>query len=506
MQQKVSLRRRILKAASSSRFFWAIVLFMVLQASWIALSARYPMAFDEDFHFGIIRIYAHHLSPFLSGQPAGADAYGAVARDPSYLYHYLMSFPYRLISVFISNQTAQVIGLRFVNIALMASGLVVYRRLLLKVGASRAITNFCVLIFVLLPVVPLLAGQINYDNLLLPVSGLALLAAVELVDELSDYRRINVKLLIITLILCLLASLIKYAFLPIFLAIGLYFLFGLKRAFPTFRKLLGSFGFGFSLMTQKVRWLLVVALVISSGLFIQRYGVNVVRYHTPVPDCSKVLSVKECSAYGPWIRDYDFKINKVDEEHSPFVFTADWVYGMWLRLFFSLGGPSTDYQTRGPLPVGAVAAIGFAILGLGVVIRYGRRVYRRHHSGALWLLAVAAIFYIGTLWLDEYLAYVRTGQPVAINGRYLLPVLLPLFMLIALATKEALREKPALKLELAGIAVISLLWGGGALTYILRSNDTWNWPNQAVLKANHAVQNTLGPVTPGYYEQTLFLK
>src|SRR6185312_5810861 len=110
MQQKVPLRRRILTIVSSPRFFWAIVLLLAFQASWIALSARYPMAFDEDFHFGVIRIYAHHLSPFLSGQPPGADAYGAVAHDPSYLYHYLMSFPYRLISLFTDNQTAQVIA------------------------------------------------------------------------------------------------------------------------------------------------------------------------------------------------------------------------------------------------------------------------------------------------------------------------------------------------------------------------------------------------------------
>ena len=81
----------------------------VLQAAWIALSGRYPMAFDENFHLGIIRLYAHHISPFWSGQPAGANAFGAVARDPSYLYQYLMSFPYRLVSIFTSSQTAHVL-------------------------------------------------------------------------------------------------------------------------------------------------------------------------------------------------------------------------------------------------------------------------------------------------------------------------------------------------------------------------------------------------------------
>jgi hypothetical protein len=141
-----------------------------------------------------------------------------------------------------------------------------------------------------------------------------------------------------------------------------------------------------------------------------------------------------------------------------------------------------------------------------LIILYGRKVYHGHHRGALWLLAVATIFYVGALWFDDYLSYVRTGQPVAINGRYLLPVLLPIFMLVALAGREAFKKMPNVKLTLASVAIVSLLWGGGALTYILRSNDAWDWPNSSVLKANHVLQDMLGPETPGYNTPGLFLK
>jgi hypothetical protein len=99
------------------------------------------MAFDEDFHLGIIRLYAHHLLPFWSSQPVGGDAYGAVARDPSYLYHYLMSFPYWLISQFTHDTTIQVLILRFINIGLFASGLVLFRRLLTRTFASPALLH-----------------------------------------------------------------------------------------------------------------------------------------------------------------------------------------------------------------------------------------------------------------------------------------------------------------------------------------------------------------------------
>ncbi len=84
---------KIYNFVSSRFFFRLIVAVSLLSAVWIALSARYPMAFDEDFHLGLIRLYASHGWPFWSGQPANADVFGAVARDPSFLYHYLMSFP-----------------------------------------------------------------------------------------------------------------------------------------------------------------------------------------------------------------------------------------------------------------------------------------------------------------------------------------------------------------------------------------------------------------------------
>ncbi|MGI0134888.1 MAG: hypothetical protein ACREBW_08030, partial [Candidatus Micrarchaeaceae archaeon] len=84
------------------------------------------MAFDENFHFGLIQLHADQWLPFFTHQPANADAYGAIARDPSYLYHFLMSIPYRLIRLITPNTTAQIIALRLINIALFTSGFVLF--------------------------------------------------------------------------------------------------------------------------------------------------------------------------------------------------------------------------------------------------------------------------------------------------------------------------------------------------------------------------------------------
>jgi hypothetical protein len=501
---KPSFARRSVAVISSPVFFRWIVGLLVLQAAWIALSGRYPMAFDEDFHLGIIRLYAHHLLPFWSGQPSDASRFGAVARDPSYLYQYLMSFPYRLISVFTHDQTIQVLLLRAINIGLFTSGLLLYRRLLAKTGASTAIVNLCLLLFVLVPVVPLLAAQINYDNLLLPLTALALLLAVRFDARLVKQKQIDVKTILQLLILCLLGSLVKYAFLPIFVAV---IAFLAVRVWQYRRQLPPRLGLANSwyVVDGWLRVALLLALVLAAGLFAERYAVNLVRYHNPVPDCSKVLSVKQCSDYGPWIRNYNYSINKIDEAHNPLVFSGDWLYGMWLRLFFAVDGPATDYQTRGPLPVPGISAIVFAAIAVIATMASYRKLLKIYNTPLLALFVSVGGFYGATLWLDNYRAFLQTGQPVAINGRYLLPVLLPMLLIGAVAVAEVLKRRQTAKLLVSGLAILCLVWGGGTMTYILRSNDQWYWPNQTVHNMNQWVRNVAGPITPGYGRPTEFL-
>lgn len=497
--------KQISSLLSRKYFFWAIMALFILEAAWIALSGTYPMAFDEDFHLGVIRIYAHHISPFLASQPAGADSLGAVARDPSYLYQWLMSFPYRLITSVTHNFTVQVIFLRAINIAVFAWALVLYRRVLLRIDASKALANAVLAVFVLIPVTPLLAAQINYDSLFLVASAAALLLTLDIYQELATYKRLNMSRSLQLLIVCSLGCLVKFAFLPIAAACVLFLLWQIARTFRSWRKILLNIGFGLTLIERRVRWLLLIGVVLSVGLFAQRYAVNAVRYHQPLPDCDAVLSVEQCKSYGPWARDYYRSQTKpVDATRSPLVFTADWFYGMWLRLFFAVDGPATDFQTRGPLIIPGVSAIVFAVATAVAAGLKGPQLWRKYKSPVTALFAAVIVLYIASLWLQEYKAFLHTGVAVAINGRYLFPVLPIIFLYGALAWRELL-GKSRLKLAVAGVAIVSLLWGGGALTYILRSNDTWYWPHSVLRGANHSLQNALGPITPGYKDPIAFM-
>ncbi|HEY1835515.1 MAG TPA: hypothetical protein VGG13_01710 [Candidatus Saccharimonadales bacterium] len=491
-----TLLQRFYAVLNSRRFSKAILAFFVIEAAWIALSAAYPQAFDENFHFGLIKVYSHYWLPFLSHQPPNANAYGAVPRDPSYLYHYTMSFPYRLIALFVHGQTAQVIILRFINIALAATGLVLFRRVLLRARVSLALTNLCLALFVLIPIVPQVAGQVNYDNLLFPLVAWACLLTMRAADELK-VRKPSARTLLTLATVCVFMSLVKYEALPIFVGIVLFLAYELGRNFRgRWRQLLPRLWESWQRQSRIAQLVLAALFVISLGFFAERDGVNLVKYHTFTPDCSKVLSVNACSAYSPWY--FNYQSHRVVAAHrgsidfaNPIAYTEEWVYLLWYRLFFAINGP-VQFTNYPPLPLPAAAGALLGITSIVAVILWRRRIF--NHSPYLVLFSVITVIYLLTLWAAGYAQYRHTHVLEMMNGRYLLPILLPIVAIVAKPFSLMLRRFPRLKISLAALALLFFVEGGGVFTFIMRSDNTWDWQNTAVVHVNNAARKTLRPV------------
>ena len=487
---------RFVRILSSRAFFLGVLIFFCLQALWIALSAVYPMAFDEEVHFGIIKIYAGQLSPFLSGQPEGADSFGAVARDPSYLYHYLMSFPYRVIAHFTDSQSAQVVVLRLLNIPILALGLVLFRKVLLRARLSPALVNLSILLFTLIPIVPFLGGQINYDNLLLVLVPLLCLFAYDVMVGLKKQRILLVPLVWLVIVF-LTASLVKYAFLPIGLAAILFLLvYGIRHFRGAWDKICPTLAASFKAISPIRKVVMGILLLAMVVLFVQRYGVNAVTYHHPVPPCDAVIGEQKCASYGPWQRNHLLAQSKGDFDRSPLTYAATWTYWLWHRMFFVVNGPGSLYATRPPLPLPYIATALIAVSGVTALILLWRQVFRGRAYLGFFLGMI--VLYCATLWLEDYSQYLETSQPVAINGRYLLPLVLLGVALIGQAFSYALRAQHRLKAGLAAAAIILFLQGGGAMGFILRSDETWNWQNKTVIRLNNGARQALSLVTFEY--------
>jgi len=484
---------RIVRVLSSRLFWYGILVFFVLESLWVAVSSVYPMAFDEDFHLGLIKLYSHYWLPFLHQQPAGADALGAVARDPSYLYHYLFSFPYRVVALFTDSQTAQIIVLRLLNIGLFAVALVLFRRVLRVAGSSPALRNVSLAIFVLIPIVPLLAGQINYDNLVLPLMAWVCLLAHAALGQLKR-REINYRTLGLLLSVSLLASLVTHIFLPIMVVvIGFVGGCALAAFWKHGKALRTALRAGFFGLSRWSKIGLMSLLVVSLGLFVQRDGVNVLSYGTPVPDCGQVLGVGRCDGYSPWARNELFAEQKNGSAMDrPLDYTTTWLMSLHFRSFFVVSGPNNQFANYPPLPLPSATAIVVLLSGVVALLLHWRQAFAGRRLLVLFL-CISTVYAVA-LWLEDYSQYRYTGQPVAVNGRYLLVIVLPLAAIFGRALRLALQPVAGLKPWLTVAVLLLFLQGGGVLSYISRSDASWDWPTSWVVTMNDTARRMLAPV------------
>lgn len=475
-----SLSRFVYRIVDSSKFFIIVLGLFGLGAAYIALVSLYPMAFDEEVHIGIIRIYAELWNPFSLVQKPEYDSFNALNADPSWLFHYLMSFPYRLLDWFGMSGDAIIVTLRILNIAIFMSALMIFKKVLTAAGLSRAMAHGILALVIAVPVVSLLAAHVNYDNLVMLITAVLFYYAIKVREGLRTQHRILLVPFTIVSAMFLYGAVVKYAYLPIAVGVVGYLLFELWRAWrESGRVLLQNFRADLRASSVALLTLLFIVLMGGFALVSERYIGNLVQYGSPVPRCDKVLSVERCQAFGPFGRDYRYEQNKSDTfqpKSLPAFIWQDWAEGMNRRLFFAIASPAVGYDTKPPLAVPIKIAFVLTLLGLVLFLVFSRSVLARYP--VLWLFLVPSLLYIVALIIQLYGSYIRTGWPVALNGRYLIP-LLPLLGALAFAAFQRLFGVFNIQryaVLLLAVVLLLLTQGGGALTYAYAAEPHWLWP------------------------------
>jgi hypothetical protein len=289
-----------------------------------------------------------------------------------------------------------------------------------------------------------------------------------------------------------------YAFLPIFLAValflGLLFIWhlrhqGLSKSWQQIRQ-------DFIKLPMASKIILPLLVLLSVGLFGQSYGYNVVKFHTPVARCQRIYSLEDCLNYAPYRRDYeshrDLVAGKLQFQYSPnpISFTTnDWIRIMTFNMFFALNGEVSHFKVGNPLPLPQLLAELIGFFGLIFVVWYQKWLRQNYRLG---FLLFVSLVYIAVLWFQEYSGFKFNGYAVAIQGRYLIPVILVLYLTVALAFARAVRRWLPAKAILAWLSIaVLLLQGGGAMVFIIRSDNYWYWPNATVQRVNHDAQKVL---------------
>lgn len=486
----------------SRGFFFAVLAVLIFQAGWIALSGRFPMAYDEQNHLGIVKLYAEHPAPFWSEPPPGPAPYSSVSRDPSYVYHWLMSLPYHLFDIFLPADDQKILAYRFISIGLFAVGLILYRRVLLKTAASKALVHSVLAVFVLIPTVPYLAGQMNYDNLLFLLVATILLLTMSVIDDLRRGTLRAVKLAMFAS-LAMLTGLVKFPFLAILLPLTLWigYIYWRNRRKGHWRNSLQQLRLSFRSAPRLIRIVTVLLLLVSTTLFVERYGVNIVRYGTPTPECDQVLSVERCMAFGPWKRNYDIYQAKLEGRLDPIsvnpllFFWDNWLIVLVWQFFYTLNGPIDGFSVGFPLPGAYYSGVAMASVGALLVLVFRRHVFRRPYMRGL---VFVSLFYVFVLWAQNYSDFLRLNLATAIQARYIVLVLPVLLLGLALAYSRALRSLPSVKVALVlAVLAVFVTQGGGIGVYIMRSDPLWWWQSGRVIQVNQAAQRLLAPIVIG---------
>lgn len=460
--------QKVINFLGSKWVFGATTLIFTAETTWLAVTSRFPMPFDESYHLGMIQFFSHHLNPIITSQPPDSYRFGAIIQNPSWLYHYLMSFPYRLIELFTHDLAIQVIGLRLIDVGLMIVNLFILRKLLRLVRLSDSLTNVVLLIFALTPMVTVLSAQISYDNLFILLTTLSIYETILMARELNR-QYFNVRRFLGLLSICLFASLVKFAFLPILLAITVVITWKLATYLRADRaKMLSQISASFSNLSVFTKAFLLIMTVLSVFLFVRFYGVNTVKYHDPVPRCNQLLSKKDCLHYYSWYLSYSSqqyaRTHSANIEHlNVGQYTGGWLITMSEHPYSAVTPLKPTFYVSPLLYIGVLI---FLVISFDCTVVNFKKII--HKNRGLLLVLFVSLVYILFLWGRNYWEYLHVGQPLAVSGRYLIPILAYIYAVLGLGMSYSLRSGRAviIKVVLALALVTMFISLGGFVQYV----------------------------------------
>ncbi len=476
---------KIVAFLGSKYFFGLIVILFFIQALWIAITFKI-LPYDENFHYPVIQIFAQQISPFIANQPTQYDYLGNLSNGSATLYHYLMSFPYRLLDIFGANYEAKVIVLRIINIILACVGLIVYSTLFRRVGFRQIFINIAFLFYILIPIVPLTAATINYDNLLLPLAGLFFLFSVNILIE-KKIRWENYAGVVIT---GCLASLTKFMFLPLF-AVGIIYISLFTYRNKNIKDLPKNISRSFKKSNKIYLGLWATALVIPIVIFSGVYLKNIIQYKTPTPSCQAVLSMDRCLKNAVFRRDLN-AVNTKDQRPKldPPSLMSAWAVG--LNSQNSANAFSGEVKTAPNRFLTAIYLLVFVSLGS---ILYAWQSLQKNKAWYFLLSMILAL--VSSLFLLNITGYYKTHMLLANQPRYLLSIV-PIFLVFtAVSINHILGSRFWLKVTLV-IAILAVFTqGGGVSTYISHGSEAYYWDNKNVIRVNQSLQKIVSPLVKG---------
>jgi len=427
---------------------WLILGLFVVQAGFLACTVNVGTPPDETNHVQFIQYYAHHSwSPIFNDQTPTYNL-GDKTREVDYLYHYTMSFVYR-ISPF--SEHATIIVIRMFSVAMALLTFLVLANVFRRLGFSEAVTNVALLIITNLPMVLMMSSAVNNDVTVWLGASLGLLLLLRLWEKPRLYD------LMWLFVLTFAGGLLKRTLLPLGFIFGILGIVLFVRRFSEYRSQIR--------LSDWKMWVLGFLLVLSVGLFMERVGDNTIRYHTPAPTCNQVQGEAACSVFWGNIREATLSKQAPEARTPVYIFPFRWLGESLANV--------VDIQTQGwrheVMPARWLTPFLGTLLVTGVAYGFyaDRRAWHiRADRQARWRLysMIICLYFMTVHMLVNYSDYRHIGFfGVALNGRYILPSLLPLIGFACFYWSRLLVRHPRWRVVLATLVVLGTIFGSGLL-------------------------------------------
>jgi hypothetical protein len=418
---------------------------------------------DEVTHAGICKVFSKVF--LLPDNSPATYEFGLVTNIP-WLYYWMLGKLLHLNFFGIPD----LVFLRILNIPLAFGTIYFARRTLLLLTHDRLAHLLLLVVITNTAMFSLLSASVSYDNLT------NLLAAMAIYYQFAFFKNRSGGLFIASLLCQIAGSLTKITFLPLILALNVLLIMREGKNLLKFPAAVGRY---FRASTRRA-WLTVLLLLIATGLSLQLYAGNYLKYGTLNPSMETVVSPLAAMNYrldarGMIFNKYkDGKISYMDAlimtgdlKHpgdkadlfyllmnyeklkrnpqlwlSPLGYVKIW-FQIMLATIFGIKGHVGMFKA--PLYMVPVYAV-LTLAALGFVIRW-----RPREPGWMSLgLAAVALFYSGYLLYEfNYDSYLNYGEPsLTVYGRYLFPILVPVSVLMCHYLLQLFRAEP-IRLALA---------------------------------------------------------
>ncbi len=394
------------KFMSFNLFLYLSFAWFSFQALFFAFTTRFGLPPDEVYHLEFIKLFvAHSPSPFLSNQGVN-NLLLEVSRNPFFLYHYLMSFPYKIVEHF----SFAFIFVRLFSVLLGLASLYMVVRISNTLNLPKLTRNLSVFMLSNTLMFVFIFGSISYDSLFIFLSLTGIFLTLNLV------QKINARYLLLLILTIATGLLTKVNFLPMAAIILVTLLVNYYSKVP---EVLKEFKISFKL-DKKINVIVCFLIGLVGILLVQRYAVNLIQYKSFQPDCSKLRSIENCRQSALYKRNEQvFGPDRQPANLSFLGYGVSWLVLMQERTF----GIFAHEQFN---PSKIVTIWLFVVVAIGSVAAV--RLWSKKDQ-KLSVALFIAFAYTAVLFLTNYRTYLASGRRgFTVHGRYLFGIL-PIFYL-----------------------------------------------------------------------------